>query len=198
MSSSIRALPPSQSHRKSHAPDTSRSGASSAAHQPKRATNLVPSSSVPESPVAKLKRTQPSNGTLPSIVASQTGGAYSHTSLLASHRSRLSDMTHDTVFFLDNKLIFGLDPKSEDDCRALILYKKIKGDQLSQLASVLDPNEHAGPEGRDQELVSDDEREDVAAGQDYYAHIVHQALDVYEEALALAEERLTPTDGELN
>ncbi len=105
-------------------------------------------------------------------------------------------MTHDTVFLLDNKLIFGLDPKSEEDCRALILYKKIKGDQLSQLASALDPNDRAGPEGRDHELVSDDEREDAAAGQDYYSHIVHHALDVYEEALALAEEKLTPTDGE--
>ena len=152
------------------------------------------SATVAESPISKLKRVSPSNSALPDLVSSQHQHLGTHGLLLAGHRSKLSDMTHETIFFLDNKLIFGLDPKSEEDSRALILYKKIKGDQLSQLAGSLDPSKKDGPSGRDPDLFFDNEEDDTAAGQDYYTQIVHNALDAYEEALALADEKLTPTD----
>ena len=115
---------------------------------------------------------------------------------LAQHRMKLKALTTDTLQFLDTKLMAGLNPASDEDARAIVLYKKIKADQLCQLAASMAPT--GGSHFNSLPAAGSDSDGEGGADLSSYEEAVHKVLDHYEDAIEVAEEKLLPTDGKCN
>ncbi|GMH82472.1 hypothetical protein TrVE_jg604 [Triparma verrucosa] len=110
----------------------------------------------------------------PDVGKSRQSNKYNNTAMTIHHLDRLRKQTDTVCKFVDSKFLSWRSGK-ESDVYSEVVYRKIKGDQLCQLAGSMGENA-VGP------VIED------------FEEVVNRGLDMYEEAMDMGENVLLPTN----
>ncbi|GMI18538.1 hypothetical protein TrLO_g14891 [Triparma laevis f. longispina] len=110
----------------------------------------------------------------PDITSARSENIYNNTTMTTHHLNRLKTQTSQVCNFVDTKFLSWRSGK-ESDVYSEVMYRKIKGDQMCQLAMSLGENAMGA-------VIED------------FEEVVNKGLDMYEEAIDMGENVLLPTN----